>query len=219
MRHVRKPRRRGALVVSVLVAWCAPDGSGSAYANEVAGVEQPSPAGLFRRGINIELLGIGAAQAVGPKATSGGIMLAHGAEIDLGPRLALRLTVHVAVAPGSSTLNGDSEADLFGAAFFAPGVVYRFRDSDRQKWIPYVTAAVDLGSYQFGRHLLGLEAAPAGHAQSFSRSGAAPAAGVGILFSPARLFSLRFGVDYAYFYVAHTSLHLLSETLAVRFSF
>jgi len=176
-------------------------------------------AGFFNRGLNIDLLALGASQAIGARDTAVGIMLGHGMEVDLGPRLAVRLTLQIAAAAGASRANEDSDAGTFVGAYFAPALVYRFRHADRQHWIPFVSAGVDLGSYSFGRALLGLPAAPAGHGQDFIRSGLAPALGAGFLFSPTRIIGLRFAIDYAYFYVAHTSLHLLSETVALRLSF
>ena len=180
---------------------------------------KPRRMGFFRRGINIDLLEVGSTQAIGAGSTAAGIMLAHGAEIDLGPRLAVRLVLHVAAAASSLSAGTDSDAGTFVGAYLAPGVVYRFRHSETQAVIPYVTGALDLGSYSFGRHLLGLPAAPAGHGQDFIRSGVAPSVGAGLLFAPVRFIVLRLALDYSYIYVAHTSLHVLAETLAFRVAF
>jgi len=176
-------------------------------------------AGFFHRGLNIDLLALGSSQALGARDTAAGIMVGHGMEIDLGPRWAVRLTLQIAAAGGAARADEDSDAGTFVGAYLAPAVVYRFRHADRQHWIPFVSAGADLGTYSFGRGLLGLPAAPAGHGQDFVRSGPAPSVGGGILFSPTRIIGLRFAIDYAYFYVAHTSLHLLSETIALRVSF
>ena len=185
----------------------------------VAATTPPRRAGLFHRGINIDLLELGSVQAFGAGGSATGIALGHGAELDLGSRFALRLPLRIAAAPGSTTIQGDSGAGAFVAAVLAPGIVYRFRETERQRFIPFVTAAIDLGAYSFGRHLLGLEPAPEDHGQDFARSGPAPSAGVGLLYSPVSVFALRLAVDYTYLFVAHSSLHLLSETVGIRFSF
>jgi len=191
--------------------WIVPTGP-------AAGPASVRKAGFFHRGLNIDLLALGASQAIGARDTAVGIMLGHGMEIDLGPRLAVRLTLQIAAAGGASRANEDTDSGTFVGAYFAPALVYRFRHAERQHWIPFASAGVDAGTYSFGRGLLGLPPATAGHGQDFIRSGPAPALGAGLLFSPTRIIGLRLAIDYAYFYVAHTSLHLLSETIALRIS-
>lgn len=176
--------------------------------------------GFFRRGINFDLLEVGSVQAIGPGGTVVGILLGIGPEFDLGTRAAIRVPLQLAVAAdtGGSTLD-ETEANSFFDLVVAPRYVYRFRYEQTQKVVPYVGGGFDMGLFQFGRKLLGLEPSPPGTAQAFVRLGIAPDVFGGILYCPTRIFSLRFAVGYTYFYVAHTSLHVLSETVAARFSF
>jgi hypothetical protein len=79
-----------------------------------------------------------------------------------------------------------------------------------------VGGAARLGGFMFGRSLLGVAPNPPPVTmQEFTRLGAAPELTAGVLFTPARWFSLRIAVDYTYIFVAHTSVHALSETIAV----
>jgi hypothetical protein len=176
--------------------------------------------GFFKRGINFDLLELGSIQAIGRGGSTAGILLGLGPEFDLGPRAAIRIPLQLAVAVDTSAPTTDqTEASSFFALVLAPGFVYRFRHAQNQTWVPYLGGGLDLGLFQFGRQLLGLEPSPAGTAQAFVRAGVAPELFGGILYSPTRIFSLRFAAGYTYFFVAHTSLHVLSETLSARFSF
>jgi hypothetical protein len=176
--------------------------------------------GLLRRGINIDLLELGAIQALGPGGSTAGILLGIGPEFDLGSRAAIRAPLQLAVAVDTSGAGADrAEASSFFDLVLAPAFVYRFRYQQDQRWVPYLGGGLDLGLFQFGRQLLGLQPSPPGTAQAFVRVGMAPDVFGGLLYSPSRLFSLRLAAGYTYFYVAHTSLHVLSETLAARFSF
>lgn len=148
-----------------------------------------------------------------------GILLGIGPEFDLGPRAAIRIPVQIAVAFDAGRSTEETEAKSFVELGLGPRFVYRFRSRQNQSLVPYLGGGLDMGIFQFGRQLLGLEPSPAGTAQAFVRAGIAPAVFGGVLYSPTRIFSLRFAVDYTYFYVAHTSLHVLSETVAARFTF
>jgi hypothetical protein len=176
--------------------------------------------GYFRRGINFDLLELGSVQAIGPGGSVAGILLGIGPEFDLGPRAAIRIPLQIAVAfdAGGSTVD-ETEAKSFVDIVLAPRYVYRFRNQQNQSLVPYLGGGLDMGIFQFGRRLLGLEPSPEGTAQAFVRVGVAPDLFGGILYSPTRIFSLRFALGYTYFYVAHTSLHVLSETVAARFTF
>jgi hypothetical protein len=177
---------------------------------------QPAPlrrAGLFKKGINIDLIELGALQAFGSGGSAGGIVLALGPEIDLGPRAALRIPLRLGFA-------GDLESPTsFLELVLAPAYVYRFRHEQRQRWVPFVGGALNLGFFQFGRQLLGLPPSPPGISQTFLKAGAAPEALGGILYSPASFFALRFAASYTYMLVAGTSAHALTETMDVRFMF
>jgi hypothetical protein len=177
-------------------------------------------AGFFRRGINFDLLEVGSVQAIGRGGSIVGIQLGIGLEFDLGTRAAIRVPLQLAVAVGANASTfDDTEANSFFDLVLAPRYVYRFRYEQTQSVVPYVGGGLDMGLFQFGRKLLGLEPSPTGTAQAFVRLGVAPDVFGGILYCPTRLFSLRFAAGYTYFYVANTSLHVLSETVAARFSF
>ncbi len=172
--------------------------------------------GLFEHGINLDLLEVGALQAFGPGGTAGGIVLALGPELDLGPHVALRVPLRLGVA-GSSA--GSSTSTSFAELVIAPGIVYRFRNDRDQRWVPFAGGALDLGAFEFGRQLLGLAPSPSGVSQSFVKIGIAPEALGGVLYCPAHFFAVRFAASYTYMLVAHTSAHALSETVDVRVMF
>ena len=172
-------------------------------------------------GLGIDLLQIGPLQVISSGGTSQGVVVATGVEIDIGTRLALRVPLEIAYAGSSSTdAAGVEQSTVFLFAGFSPGIVYRFRREPHQRWTAYVGGGARLGGFMFGRSLLGLAPNPPPvTTQEFTRAGAAPELAAGLLFSPARWFSLRIAVDYTYIFVAHTSVHALSETIAPRFSF
>jgi hypothetical protein len=177
--------------------------------------------GLFAAGLGIDLLQIGALQVISSGATSQGVVVGTGVEIDLGTRTALRVPIEIAYAGSSNNdAAGVERSTVFFFAGLAPGVVYRFRTERQQRWTPYLGGAVRLGAFMFGRDLLGVPPnPPPATMQEFTRLGAAPDLAAGVLFTPARWFSLRIAVDYTYIFVAHTSVHVLSEAIAPRFSF
>jgi hypothetical protein len=208
--------------------WPVPSPAAPAVATWPATIQTaPAPpkplgrAGFFEKGINIDLLEIGALQAFGSGGNAAGVALGVGAEIDLDPRAAIRVPLRLGFAGDIATTDttGSSTSTSFAEVVIAPAFVYRFRYDRHQRWIPFVGGALALGAFQFGRQLLGLAPSPPGVSQSFLKLGAAPEALGGILYSPARLFALRFAASYTYMYVAQTSAHALAETIDVRFMF
>ena len=191
----------------------------------VSAAPQPAPppalprAGLFGVGINLDLLELGAVQVFARGGKPAGLFVGLGLEIDLGPHAALRLPLKAVIVPGSTTVADENDAGSFLEVALAPTLVYRFRDTAGQRWVPFVHGGVDLGAFQFGRALLGLDPSPAGTAQAFARLGIAPSAGGGVLFTPVPVFSVRFAATYTYLFVAHTSVSVLEETVALRLSF
>jgi hypothetical protein len=206
---------RGGRLLAVALVLAAPSIARADGAPEVA---QGLPrAGLLAAGINIDLLEIGAAQAYGSGGSSSGAMLGLGAELDLGPRAALRLPLRVTATGDTPGADGQSAPGLI-ALVFAPAFIYRLRNQADQRWVPYFGGALDLGFFQFGRPLLGLDPSPKGTDQAFVRLGVAPEILAGVLWSPARWFSIRLAAGYSYFYVAHVSAHSLYETVGIRLS-
>lgn len=177
--------------------------------------------GVFGAGIGVDLLELGAVQVISSGGTSQGVAVGTGVEIDLGQRAALRVPIEIAYAGSShDDAAGVEQSTVFLFAGLSPAIVYRFRHERHQRWTAYVGGGARLGGFMFGRNLLSLPPNPAPVTmQEFSRMGVAPELAAGVLFSPSRWFSLRIAVDYTYIFVAHTSVHALSETIAPRFSF
>jgi hypothetical protein len=177
--------------------------------------------GIFRVGLGIDLLQIGMLQVIASGGPSQGVVIGTGVEIDLGTRTALRVPIEIAYAGSSnSDATYGEQSTVFLFVGLSPGIVYRFRTERHQRWTPYVGGGARLGGFLFGRALLGLEPnPPPATTQEFSRLGVAPELAAGVLFAPARWFSLRLAIDYTYIFVAHTSVQALSETIAPRFSF
>ncbi len=184
----------------------------------------PAPlgrSGLFERGINLDLVELGALQAFGSGGSASGIVLALGPELDLGPHIAVRISLRLGFAGDLETASatGPTLSTSFAELVLAPGVVYRFRHDRQQRWVPFVGGALDMGAFQFGRQLLGLAPSPANVSQSFVKIGVAPEALGGVLYCPASFFAVRFAASYTYMLVARTSAHALTETVDLRFMF
>jgi hypothetical protein len=199
--------------LAALMSQAVPPAAGPPSAVETAPVAPPplGEAGLFQRGINIDLFELGAMQAFGRGGSASGVALAVGLELDLGPHAALRIPLRLGFAgdPTSST--------SFLELVLAPGYIYRFRQTREQRWVPFAGGALSMGAFQFGRQLLGLAPSPPGISQTFVKVGAAPEALGGVLFCPACFFAVRFAASYTYMFVAKTSAHALTETIDLRF--
>jgi hypothetical protein len=198
-----------------------PPGPAPLSLSQTAGAAPLPRTGIFRAGLGIDLLQLGPLQVISSGGTSQGIVVATGVEIDIGTRTALRVPLEIAYAGSSNNdAAGVEQSTVFLFAGLSPGIVYRFRRERQQRWMAYVGGAARLGGFMFGRSLLGVAPNPPPVTmQEFQRLGVAPEVTAGLLFSPARWFSLRIAVDYTYIFVAHTSVHALSETIAPRFSF
>jgi hypothetical protein len=114
----------------------------------VAAQEEPPKEGLFAAGIGVVPVALGPVQAFSSGGHAFGLRLAAGAQIDLGPRWALRVPVVVAGASGGS-LSDYAEISV------VPGVIYRFRDRADAGFTPYVGGGVKLGGFGADRPLLG----------------------------------------------------------------
>jgi hypothetical protein len=104
--------------------------------------------GRFHRGIGIELLGVGPVGVWTRFGSGGGIAVTTAVQLDLGPRLALRLPI----SADSTLRHGD--AAYVGLAF-SPGLVYRWRSVDDQRWVPFVGAGLRLAASGVRRDFLG----------------------------------------------------------------
>jgi hypothetical protein len=117
--------------------------SGNARAQENAVPKE----GVFSAGIGVIPVGLGPVEVFSAGGHAIGARLTAGAQVDLGPRWALRLPIVIAGASGGS-LDGYAEIDV------VPGVLYRFRDRIDEGFTPYVGAGVKLGGFGAGRPLL-----------------------------------------------------------------
>ncbi|HVY31566.1 MAG TPA: hypothetical protein VHB79_33755 [Polyangiaceae bacterium] len=132
----------------VLTLLAVPLGSRQAFAQEVASAPIPKE-GRFGAGVSAIVPGLGLTEVFAAGGHALGFRLWAGAQIDLGPRWALRLPLMLGVASGGSRM-GYAELDL------VPGVLYRFRNSASQRLTPYVGLGAKLGVFGADRPLLGL---------------------------------------------------------------
>jgi hypothetical protein len=198
----------------------------------VPAVPPPPPplgkSGVFGKGINVELVSLGAVQAFSAGGAEGGAGVATTLQLDLGPRWALRLPLSLDVTVGHAH---GGFADLS----FTPGLLRRWRSSPTQRWVPYAGAGVKLGSFGAGRELLGLPVVTTsalhynehafgfhgGHADDPNfevELGVAPELWAGVEYHISRWFSLDIGATYAWIRVSGENVHLVRELFGVRFS-
>jgi hypothetical protein len=109
--------------------------------------ELPESGGLAA-GINVDPAELGIVEAFSSGGGAVGLRASVGLQIDLGPRWALRVPVVVSSAVGSGDA-GFAEIDL------VPGVVYRFRNFQDQRWITYLGGGLKLGAWGADREFLG----------------------------------------------------------------
>ena len=188
--------------------------------------------GLFSWGIGVIPLGLGPIQVFSAGGHAFGLRLSAGAQIDLGPRWALRLPLVIAGASGGS-LDGYAEIDV------VPGVIYRFRDRVDEPFTPYLIlgGGIKLGGFGAGRPLLAKPVVVAtlrplvsrhdlfeGHHHSddpnFDSNAAIGAeVWVGLSWHATRLLSLDFELAGSIVPVDGVPVEVLAETAALRFMF
>jgi hypothetical protein len=179
------------------------------------------PTGVFEKGLGLNLLQLGPLEVFSSGGSAYGVALGLGVELDLSPRTALRIPLEINYAGSSNTdLSGVQQSTVFAYVGLSPGIVYRFRSERDQRWTAYAGGALKLGGFMFGRQLLGVAPnPPPATQQEFTRAGAAPDLMAGFLFTPFRWLTWRIAVDYTYIFVAHASVHALSETFGPQLSF
>jgi hypothetical protein len=179
------------------------------------------PTGVFKKGVGLNLLQLGPLEVISSGDAAYGVALGLGAEIELSPRTALRIPLEINYAGSSNTDgSGVEHSTVFAYVGLSPGIVYRFRSERDQRWTAYLGGALKLGGFIFGRQLLGVAPnPPPATMQEFTRAGAAPDLMAGFLFTPFRWLTWRIALDYTYIFVAHTSVHTLSETIGPQLSF
>lgn len=187
-------------------------------------------AGHFGGGFNLEPLSLGSAQAFSAGGSAAGLNLQGALQFDLGPRWALRMPVDLSA--------GGSSAMSYGELGITPGLLYRWRDSEDQTWVPYVGGGLRLGLVGAGRGLVGLPPVTAQRrpvaALGFDSDDwdsdsdsdldlemigrVAPEVWVGIEWHASRWFALNLGGAYMYTRILGTGVHVLHERVGIRIS-
>jgi len=103
--------------------------------------------GALHRGASADLLELGPVEVRAVGGSDTGIRLAVGGEYELDAHWAIRVPLVLAVT-GSRTA-GFAELDV------VPGVVYRFRETGRETWVPYLGGGLKLGAWGADRPLVG----------------------------------------------------------------
>jgi len=183
--------------------------------------------GAFGKGINIELVMLGPAQAISAGGAEAGIGAATALQFDLGTRWAFRIPLAL-----DFTFRGSHVG--FADLSITPGILHRWRHAADQRWIPYAGAGVKLGSFGAHREFLGqplvMPAAllelddhhfgSGSHDPNVERAlRAAPELWGGIEYHTSSWFSLDLCATYAWIRIAGENIHLFREMFGIRFSF
>jgi len=199
--------------------------SSTALAGPGLAPEEPPlrKAGLFRQGITIELLALGGMQAITPHGTASGADAGIAFQWDLGPRWALRVPIEFGVG-------GLTSGEGYGELLAIPGVVYRFRNHDDQRWVPYLGGGMRFGSVGIGKSLVGQPLVVAcchdwgdsdGHPDPNTDTELVWGTELwaGVEWNRARWFSLQLAGALGYERILATSVVVLRETLGFRLAF
>jgi hypothetical protein len=210
-------RIASSLVVALL--------SSTALAQPGLAPEQPPvhKAGLFHQGIAIELLDIGGIQAITSHGSASGVDGGIVLQWDLGPRWAIRVPIELGVG-------GFARGEGYGELLAIPGVVYRFRSYDDQRWVPYLGGGVRFGAVGIGNALVGQPLVVAcchdwgdsdGHHDPNIQSSTAWGTELwaGVEWNRTSWFSLQLAGALGYERILATAVVVLRETLGLRFSF
>lgn len=184
------------------------------------------PSGQFGGGVSLQPQ-IGAMESFGPGGSYGGITFGGLLQVDSGPRWALRFPAQL-----SGTGRGFSELTV------TPGILYRWRRSTEQRWVPYLGGGAKLGLLIGGRPFLGLAAQTPSvttllladlddwddgdtesQGEHWSKFGSGTEVWTGLEWHPARLISLDLGFGYSYVRMAGANVHAIRQTVGLRLSF
>jgi hypothetical protein len=204
-------------------------GSGRALGQSTPLATPLGESGRFGRGIGIELLGAGPCEAFTRFGAAGGMSLASAVQIDLGPRWAMRFPLSLDLAFRNGGVG-------YGSIAITPGLVYRWRSSAAQRWIPYLGGGARLASSGVHRDFVGLpqvvtSALHIDEHHHFSGGGGSsdpnidaegtisPEVWAGFELHSDRWLAVIFGAAYAWIWIDSESVHLLRETVAVRATF
>ena len=185
--------------------------------------------GRFGCGIGIELLGLGATQSATRFGYAGGLSLYTAVQIDMGPQWAFRLPISLDFTERAGDV-------AYGALAFTPGMVHRWRYAVDQRWIPYVGLGVRLASQEVRRDFVGLPELPTvtaalfdDHEHHFGGGGAndpnleghlsiGPEVWLGYELHTNRWTAWNFGLTYSFSNVDGIIVHVVRETVGIRFT-
>jgi hypothetical protein len=209
-------------------AAAVPHEDASSLAVEAEPAPQPAEptvrkSGHFGWGFGLELQ-LGWNPVVTPGGSPEGFLFALAAQVDLGPRAALRLPLSIVVA--ASGENDYSELAL------TPTYIYRFRYRTHQELVPYAGLGVKLAFVDASRPLLGRPLNGMRTPDSCDRQTSvqrdcsfaiSPAPTVGIEFSPSRLFTLDVAFSYSFSHLTSSEgavswVHLFAVSVGPRLS-
>jgi hypothetical protein len=203
--------------------------SGAAHADDAL-----PRSGALHQGASVDLIELGPVEVHATGGSGIGIRLAVGGEYELDAHWAIRVPIVVAVTgSGSAHENGFAELDV------VPGVVYRFRSTGLETWVPYLGGGVKLGAWGADRPLVGqplvaartapdLEDLFGDHHHTGDGSGGDPnfdvKAGAGIELwagtevHAASWLGIRFGLALGLVRVDRTLIETIAETVTLRVS-
>jgi hypothetical protein len=206
----------------------------SASSAEPAAAPEPAKlrrSGRFGIGLSLGPIGFGVAEVVGHGGVAVGPTFVAGLQVDLGSRLALRLPIEATIGAGSG-----GYLDLA----VTPGLLWRFRSSADQFFVPYVGAGWKLGAFSAHHELLGLPLSTGSSLRTLASADlddlddgdggrddpdqeAAPSylpeLWLGADLQLGRLVAMELGLTYAYQPIAGTAVSVVSERIAFRLTF
>ena len=186
-------------------------------------------------GVSLELLNIGAFQAITSHGSAKGVDVGVALQIDLGQHLAFKLPIELGYG-------GSTNGAHYGELAIVPGILYRFRDHDGQKWVPYVGGGLRFGAVSIGKTLVGEPLDPIAVAcchdlhwdhssssgndsdpymedASATDGGMSPELWAGFAWNGTRWFSVQFAGALGYERLLGTSVIVARETIGARFTF
>jgi hypothetical protein len=171
---------------------------------------------------------MGLAEAFTSRHTATGLYLVSAYQADLGPRWALRIPLSV----DSTVRHGDA---AYLALALSPGMVYRWRQEQDQRLVPYAGGGLRLASlgvrrdfvdqplvenaalFIDGHHLDGPDGSHHRDDPNVDLHGSlAPELWGGLEYHPSRWIAVIFGVTYSVTRVSDHTIHLVREGASFR---
>lgn len=181
--------------------------------------------GLFHLGISLELMNLGSLQAITSHGKVVGVDFGIALHYDLGPNWSLHMPIEFGAG-------GFGNGAGYGELAIIPGVLYRFRSHDSQRWVPYVGGGLRAGYVGIGRTLVGLPLTVAcchdwgddvhhtGKGDPNTENGSASGGELwaGFEWNRTRWFSVQLAGAAAFERVSATNILVFRETLGLRLS-